>query len=134
MNNTTSQSQQPTVTGQPAISPASTLTQVSSVLAIIILFIIACAWLARRLGFTPKRGRAGQSLSVSASCQIGQRERVVIVNVEDARLVLGVTGQHISLLHTLPPAPAEENPGAPTAPADFRQAFQQLLKRPGKPE
>lgn len=134
MNNSSSQTQQPATVGQPAISTASTLTQVSSVLAVIILLILACAWLARRLGFAPKRGVAGQSLSVSASCQVGQRERVVIVDVEDARLVLGVTAQNISLLHALPPRPPEDNASAPKSPADFRQAFQQLLKRPGKSE
>ncbi|MGE9549794.1 flagellar biosynthetic protein FliO [Erwinia amylovora] len=132
MNTNTSQVQ-PQTAGQPAISTGSMLTQVSSVLAIIILLILACAWVAKRLGFTPKRGTAGQSLSVSASCQVGQRERVVIVDVEDARLVLGVTGQQITHLHTLPPKPQQENPEAPAATADFRQVLQTLIKRPGKP-
>lgn len=134
MKETTSQTQQPTTVGQPTISAASTLTQVSSVLAIIILLIFACAWVAKRLGFAPKRGSAGQHLSVSASCQVGQRERVVIVDVEDARLVLGVTSQNISLLHALPPQVPEDNPTAPKAPTDFRLAFQQLIKRRGKSE
>ena len=119
--------------GQPAVSTGSLLTQVSSVLAAIILLILACAWLAKRLGFTPKRGVRGSDLTVSASCQVGQRERVVIVDVEDARLVLGVTGQQITHLHTLPPKPQQDNPEPPAATADFRQVLQTLLKRPGKP-
>ncbi|CAX60196.1 flagellar biosynthetic protein FliO [Erwinia billingiae] len=125
---------QPIPAGQPAVSTGSMLTQVSSVLAVIILLILACAWIAKRFGFTPKRGIRGQSsLTVSASCQVGQRERVVIVDVEDARLVLGVTGQQITHLHTLPPKPQQENPEPPAATADFRQVLQSLLKRPGKP-
>ncbi len=42
---------------------------------------------------------------------LGARERVVVVDVEDARLVLGVTAGQINLLHKLPPsAPTEEIP------------------------
>ncbi|KGT96025.1 flagellar assembly protein FliO [Erwinia typographi] len=125
--------QQPPM-GQPAVSGGSMLTQVSSVLAVIILLILACGWLARRFGFAPRRSVRGQNdLKVSNSCQLGQRERVVIIDVEDARLVLGVTAQQITHLHTLPPRPPQDNSEPPAATADFRQVLQSLIKRPGKP-
>lgn len=134
MNNSTQQAttqQAP----QPAFSTGSALTQVSSVLAGIILLILVLAWLARRFGFMPKRLGGPQALKISASVQVGQRERVVIVEVEDARLVLGVTAQQITHLHTLPPKDPEQQdaPPAPAAP-DFRQILQTLVKRPGKPQ
>ncbi|KOC88745.1 flagellar biosynthetic protein FliO [Winslowiella iniecta] len=116
----------------PVASAGSMLTQVSSVLALIVLLILACAWLARRCGFAPKRV-SSQSLNVSASVSIGQRERVVIVDIEDARLVLGVTAQNITHLHTLPPK-TSDSPPAPVATADFRHLLQTLLKRSGKPQ
>ncbi|MFU9137940.1 flagellar biosynthetic protein FliO [Erwinia tasmaniensis] len=120
--------------GQPAISTGSVLTQVSSVLAGIILLILACAWLAKRLGFVQKgQVRGLNDLTISASCKLGQRERVVIVDVEDARLVLGVTAQQITHLHTLPPKPPQEPPAPSAMTADFRQVLQTLIKRPGKP-
>ncbi|UQY42758.1 flagellar biosynthetic protein FliO [Erwinia sp. PK3-005] len=134
MNNSTQQAttqQAP----QPAFSTGSALTQVSSVLAGIVLLILACAWLARRLGFTPKRLGGPQALKISASVQVGQRERVVIVEVEDARLVLGVTAQQITHLHTLPPKDPEQQDAPPAQAApDFRQILQTLVKRPGKPQ
>ncbi|MFS2220913.1 flagellar biosynthetic protein FliO [Pantoea sp. B65] len=117
---------------QPATSAGSMLTQVSSVLAFIVLLILCCAWLARRFGFAAKKV-GSQSLKISASVSVGQRERVVIVDVDDARLVLGVTAQNITHLHTLPPKAPEEDP-TPTTPADFRQVLQTLIKRPGKPQ
>lgn len=43
--------QQQPVIPQPAISTGSMLTQVSGVLAAIIILILACAWVAKRLGF-----------------------------------------------------------------------------------
>lgn len=117
----------------PATSAGSVLTQVSSVLALIVILILICAWLARRMGFAPKRGNT-RGLNISASVSVGQRERVVIVDTDDARLVLGVTAQQITHLHTLPPrAPQAEEPNTP-APADFRQILQTLIKRPGKPQ
>ncbi|WP_130835605.1 flagellar biosynthetic protein FliO [[Erwinia] mediterraneensis] len=131
MNNPT-QATHSASTQAPVYSTGSVLTQVSSVLAVIVLLILVCAWLARRLGFAPKRVSGQQALNVSASVQVGQRERVVIVDTADARLVLGVTAQQITHLHTLPPAAPEEQ--APAAPQDFRQLLQNLVKRPGKPQ
>lgn len=126
--------EQPQPAGQPAMSTGSMLTQVSSVLAVIILLILACAWLAKRFGFAPKGAVRGQNLRVSASVQVGQRERVVIVDVEDARLVLGVTGQQITHLHTLPPKAEQDEPEASAPAPDFRQVLQSIIKRPGKPK
>ncbi|RPE03246.1 flagellar biosynthetic protein FliO [Candidatus Pantoea deserta] len=131
--NTQSHALQPAAPAAPAMSAGSVLTQVSSVLAVIVLLILACAWLARRLGFAPKTG-GSQALKVSASVQVGQRERVVIVDTAEARLVLGVTAAQITHLHTLPPVAPDERAPAPAAPQDFRQLLQNLVKRPGKPQ
>ena len=127
------QSLQPAAPHAQPISTGSMVVQVSSMLAVIVLLILACAWLARRFGFAPKKV-SGQELKLTASVQVGQRERVVIVDTADARLVLGVTAQQITHLHTLPPgAPLETTP-AQAAPQDFRQLLQNLVKRPGKPQ
>ncbi|ADU69700.1 flagellar biosynthetic protein FliO [Pantoea sp. At-9b] len=126
------QTVQPASHSQPVVSAGSVIGQVSSVLAVIVLLILACGWLARRLGFAPK-AVSGQALKVSASVQVGQRERVVIVDTHDARLVLGVTAQQITHLHSLPPLAPEDRVAQP-APQDFRQLLQTLVKRPGKPQ
>jgi len=126
------QAEQP-VPSQPVVSTGSVIGQVSSVLAVIVLLILGCGWLAKRLGFAPKTV-TGQALKVSATVQVGQRERVVIVDTADARLVLGVTAQQITHLHSLPPLPPEELANHRAAPQDFRQLFQNLVKRPGKPQ
>ncbi|WP_092879419.1 flagellar biosynthetic protein FliO [Izhakiella capsodis] len=132
MSTTNGQSGQPLMQNH-SISTGSVLTQVGGSLAAILLLILACGWLAKRSGLV-RRKTGDQTLNISASCQLGQRERVMIVDVEDARLVLGVTPTQIVHLHTLPPKVPDEN-AEPTAPqTDFRQALQTLLKRPGKPQ
>ncbi len=104
--------------------------QVSGALIGIIALILAAAWVIKRMGFAPK-GNSVRGLKVSASASLGPRERVVIVEVENARLVLGVTASQINLLHTLPPA--ENGTEAPVAPpADFQNMMKSLLKRSGR--
>ena len=105
---------------------AAPLLQVSGALIAIIALILAAAWLVKRLGFAPKRTGVN-GLKISASASLGARERVV-VDVEDARLVLGVTAGQINLLHKLPPsAPTEEIPQP-----DFQSVMKNLLKRSGR--
>lgn len=124
----------------PAIPAGSVLTQVGSVLGGILLLILCGAWLVRRLGFAPQT-RHNKLLNVKASCQVGQRERVVIVEVDNTWLVLGVTSQQVTSLHTLPRPPvddtASELPTKNAKPADFRQLlnhhlFNKKLKHPEK--
>lgn len=115
---------------QPSAMPGSPLIQVSGALLGIVLFILLAAWLARRFGLAGKTAGA-RGLKVSASASLGPRERVVVVEVEDARLVLGVTASQISLLHTLPAAPVVDTPQV-ERPADFQAVIKNLLKRSGR--
>ncbi len=115
---------------QPSAVPGSPLLQVSGALFGIIAFILIAAWLAKRFGLAGKTAST-RGLKVSASTTLGPRERVVIVEVEDARLVLGVTASSINVLHKLPPAPVEEDARA-EAPADFQSVMKSLLKRSGR--
>lgn len=115
---------------QPAAAPSSPLVQVSGALFGIIVLILAAAWLAKRFSMGGKSTRH-LSLKVSASASLGPRERVVIVNVEDARLVLGVTSTQITLLHRLPPAPSESGETKDVV-SDFPSLMKSILKRSGR--
>ncbi|SUW63222.1 Flagellar protein fliO [Buttiauxella agrestis] len=131
---------QATVQPQTAASNSSPLVQVSGALTTIIVFILLAAWVAKRFGFAPKTG-SSKEMKVSASCSVGARERVVIVDVQDARLVLGVTAGQITHLHTLAAATVSETV-APAQSADFRELMKNslmktsqmksMLKRKGK--
>lgn len=115
---------------QPSAVTGSPLLQVSGALFGIIAFILIAAWLAKRVGLAGKTAGT-RGLKVSASTTLGPRERVVIVDVEDARLVLGVTASNINVLHKLPPAPVLVDERA-DAPADFQSVMKSLLKRSGR--
>ena len=104
--------------------------------------ILLCGWLLKRFG--PGQTAAGQTLKVVASRAVGAKERVVVLELEDTWLVLGVGGGKVTKLHE---RPAPERPPAPE-PAPISQAvnpedgfagrFAQALKAnlrggPGKP-
>jgi flagellar protein FliO/FliZ len=105
----------PTVAA-PAAEPARSfaaagLVQAGLGLALVIGLIFLFAWAARRLGFQPSA--SGRLLKVVSSTLVGQRERVVVVEIGDAWLVLGVAPGQVSTLHTMP----AEKPSAAQAPA-----------------
>ncbi|MBS9423928.1 flagellar biosynthetic protein FliO [Photorhabdus caribbeanensis] len=111
-----------------------TLMQVSSALAGVLLLIFTLTWLIRRMGLFANKGKTQQQLSIKASCSLGQRERVVIVEVEDNWLVLGVTAQQINLLHQMPIPESDRNTteGQVIKPALFGQILKNTLMRQGK--
>jgi flagellar protein FliO/FliZ len=115
------------------MTEAAALRLILSLLAIIAL-ILAAAWLARRSGWL--KARAGSSIRILGTQSLGARASVALVQVEDARLVVGVTTGRISLLHTLPPLPDPEAaggnapaPGARAGSADFGPALRRALSR-----
>lgn len=103
------------------------LGQVTLVLILIIGIILLCAWLFRKLNGTS----LGHSklLNVVGSVAVGQRERVVIVEINDTWLVLGVAAGHVTKLHEMP---AQERP-EPQLNSFAARLQQALYKNPSAP-
>ncbi|MDT8399658.1 MAG: flagellar biosynthetic protein FliO [Pseudomonadales bacterium] len=89
--------------GGEALSAMGMLGKTVVVLAFVIALILLFSYLLKR--FHLPGVLAGQRLRIIASTAVGQRERVVIVEVEGLWLVLGVGGGQVNKLHELP-APA----------------------------
>ncbi|MDC9620764.1 flagellar biosynthetic protein FliO [Xenorhabdus sp. XENO-7] len=120
-------------TASPEPLPASqTLMQVSSALGGILLLIFVITWLIRRLGLAPAKNKNHRLLNVKASCSLGPKERVVVLEIEDNWLVLGVTSQQINVLHQMPvPSDnAEKETVLKTLP--FSQMLKNTLQRKSK--
>ena len=104
---------------------AGSLLQATLGLALVLALILAIAWIAKRI--TPGVLRAGAvPLTVVASQSVGQRERVVVVEIADQWLVLGVAPGRVSALSTLPKGEVTP-PAAPVAP--FAAALSRALGR-----
>ncbi|WP_409307222.1 flagellar biosynthetic protein FliO [Pectobacterium sp. B1J-3] len=125
--------QSSTLATDPPITGSMLFTQVSSMLGGVLLLIFLIAWLVRKLGFAPQV-KQNKRLKVVSSCPVGPRERVVIVEVENTWLVLGVTSQHVTALHTLPAQPTDNLSATDTKSVDFNRLLTKVLKRPEKSE
>lgn len=68
-------------------------------LVLVVALILFCAWAVRRFGL--QTGAGNRFLKVISSVMVGQRERVVIVEVGDSWLVLGVAAGRVNALHTM---------------------------------
>jgi flagellar protein FliO/FliZ len=94
-------------------SIASGLLQTTLGLALVVGLVLGAAWLVRRL--SPSLGGRSTLLRVVSSCPVGQRERVVVVEVGEQWLVVGVAAGSVTALATLPKGTAPD--AAATAPS-----------------
>lgn len=92
---------------------ASYMAQLVLGLIIVLLCIVALAWLAKR--FNRLQSTPDGSLQVIGGMSMGARERIVLVQVGNKQLLLGVAPGQINTLHVLDePLAADSNahPGA----------------------
>jgi flagellar protein FliO/FliZ len=76
------------------------MLQVVLGLGFVLVLMGGLAWLLRRFG-GPQQGSAG-TIKIIGGSAVGQRERVVLVEVADTWLVVGVAPGHVTALHTMP--------------------------------
>lgn len=103
------------------------LLQTSLGLLVVLAVIVAAAWGVKRFG---KLGGSVQGrLKVVGGVALGGRERVVLLQVGEEQLVLGVAPGQIRTLHVLS-EPLAEVPLAGTRPAEesFAQRLQTAIK------
>lgn len=84
----------------PASVSSGSVVQVIVSLLLVLAAVMAVAWLLKRLHH-PGQNAPG-ALKVISGIAVGQRERIVLVEVNDTWLVVGVAPGQVSALHTLP--------------------------------
>lgn len=110
-------------TGQSTLPDTSSyFLQLASGLGIVLLSILALAWLLKRINRFPNRDLS--ELELLASLSLGQRERVVIVRAGDTQLVLGVAPGNITKLGVLPQRNPSTSAEAKTLPGDGDSTLQ----------
>lgn len=112
----------------PVISGGASLAQAGLGLFAVIALILGMAWLARRVGLV-RHGSGGATMKVVGSLMLGARQKVVMVEVGDTWLVLGVSAGEIRPLHTLPAQPDAMVPAGTTAAQPMQGGFGERLMR-----
>jgi len=95
-------------------------------LALVLALLVGTLWLLKR--FRIGQSSAGGTLKVVASAAVGPRENVVVVEIGEDWLVLGVAPGNVHLLQTRPRGQmtAEDR----TAPAAFAARLLETLRQP----
>lgn len=84
-------------------------------LVVVLAAVVGLSWLLRR--HTQPRGGA---IQVLGGLPLGTRERLLLVEVDQVRLLLGITATQIQALHVFPPSP-------PSPPSPPPVSFQSTL-------
>ncbi len=96
----------------------------------VLILIFSCSWMLKR--FNINKFGMTNALSVSGVLPIGAKEKVVVVDIEGTRLVLGVTATNITKLHTLDAVDASEvlpdkGKKSPIS-SDFSEKMKKIMK------
>ena len=101
------------------------LLQVLSSLAGIVALIVLAGWLSRRLQARTRPG--GRRLRCVESMALGARERVLLLDADGKRLLLGVGVRGVRTLHVYDGAAPVPEPDAEAKPAPLPSPFADLL-------
>ncbi|UKY38136.1 flagellar biosynthetic protein FliO [Pantoea dispersa] len=102
------------------------IMQVGGTLALIVLLIICAGWILRRSGALRRLPQASATLQITERHTVGQRERLLVVEMHDRQLLIGVSAGQISCLASFDKPQAEVQPSRTAA--DFRSTLGDLLK------
>lgn len=109
----------------PGLSAGSFL-QAMLALALIVGLLLGTAWLARKVSGGKGFGQGG--MQVIGGVALGPRERIVLVEVGETWLVIGIVPGQIRTLHRLPKG--EMPPGLASGPeASFSQWLKSVSER-----
>ena len=73
-------------------------------LILLIIIILLCAWLIKKINSLQNKNTP---MHIVGSIPIGSKERIIIVEIQDKWLILGITPQSINMLHELPATPQD---------------------------
>ncbi len=104
----------------PAGSTAGALGSSLLALLIVIGLILALAWIVRRMPGLGPRGHS--ALKIVATLPVGMKERVMVIEVGDRQLLIGVTGEQITLLERL----EQPLPEGPMQKPDFAGVLERI--------
>lgn len=112
----------------PPDSPLSLggMVQVFLGLLVVLAAVAATAWLLRRFSFGQQA--VGGAVRVIGGVALGQRERLVLVEIGETWLVLGVAPGQVNALHSLP-RPADIPAAAPETEPGFAARIAQAMRK-----
>lgn len=120
-----------TVTPGSAVpSTAGNLFQVLLGLVVVLALMAGAAWLLRR--FNTAKGISNANIKIVGGVSVGSRERVVVVEIADQWIVVGVAPGRVNALATMQKQETTLTPEAPAAGNFSTWLAQTIEKRNGQ--
>ena len=115
-----------------AVSSGSVMQVILSLL-LVLAAIVLVAWVLKRINMP--QNAAGSALKVISGVAVGQRERIVLVEVNDTWLVVGVAPGQVTALHTMPKniLPASTESASPDADNKFKNWLKIVMEKRNAP-
>lgn len=118
-----------TVAAATGGSMAGQLTQLMLGLLVVLAVIVALAWVVRRVQQAAPRG--GQVIDIVSARALGPRDRLVLVQIGDEQVLLGVSPGRITSLHVMK-EPVRSPARSEQATPEFAQRLMELLGKDQK--
>jgi flagellar protein FliO/FliZ len=116
----------PVYTPPPDAVSFGSMLQVVFSLLLVLGAVVLVAWLLKRINM-PQHG-AASLLKVISGVAVGQRERIVLIEVKDIWLVVGVAPGQVRILHSMPKSDIPAQPAGAPSDTDVKN-FQSWLKQ-----
>ena len=110
----------------PGVSGSSYL-QAGLALALIVALLLGTAWLARKVSGGKGFGQGG--MKVVGGIALGPRERLVLVEVGENWLVIGIVPGQIRTLHSMPKGSLDSAGSSPTSDIPFASWLKSVSDR-----
>ena len=116
------------VTATTGPASAGSLLQVLLGLIVVLGLMALCAWMLRR--FSTSRTANGTNIRIVGGVSVGTRERVMVVEVGEQWIVVGVAPGRVTSLSTMPKQESvPPSSDTPQAPRNFSNWLAQSLER-----
>jgi len=116
---------------QAGASSTGGLFQVLLVLFVVLGLMVAAAWVLRKFNATGTT--SGSAIKIIGGVAVGSRERIMVVEVADQWIVVGITATSISALSTMPKQESTLPSAELAAAGNFSSRLKQFIeKRNGK--
>jgi len=112
---------------QAGASSTGGLFQVLLVLFVVLGLMVAAAWALRKFnatGTTP-----GSAIKIIGGIAVGSRERIMVVEVADQWIVVGITATNISALSTMPKQESTLSSSELTTSGSFSSRLKQFIEK-----
>jgi len=109
----------------PAAVSSGSVMQIIFSLILVLAAVALVAWIMKRINL--QQHGAASLLRVIGGVAVGQRERIVLVEVKDTWLIVGVAPGQVSTLHTMPKGQLPDHVAGAAGNVDGK--FQMWLKQ-----